>query len=90
MCHLFAALDITACPEEQVISCNQIDTEDVENENQDESVVAMIEEPHSGILTKSSPTFLFCLLLFFDKQWGFLNFHVFCRNTCYLNATLLN
>ncbi|XP_059312536.1 BTB/POZ domain-containing protein POB1-like [Lycium ferocissimum] len=42
------ALDITTCPEEQVISCNQIDTEDVENENQDESVVAMIEEPHSG------------------------------------------
>lgn len=67
MCHLFAALDITACPEEQVINCNQIDTEDVENGNQDESVVAMIEEPHSGVLTKFSPTFLL-LFLFFNKQ----------------------
>nr|ADW41580.1 BTB domain protein [Nicotiana benthamiana] len=42
------ALDITACPEEQIISCNQIDSEDADNENQDESVVAMIEEPNSG------------------------------------------
>ncbi|CAN4124997.1 unnamed protein product [Withania somnifera] len=48
MYHSFAALDITACPEEQIISCNQIDSEDVDNENQDESVVAMIEEPNSG------------------------------------------
>ncbi|XP_016499539.2 BTB/POZ domain-containing protein POB1 isoform X1 [Nicotiana tabacum] len=48
MCHSFAALDITACPEEQIISCNQIDSEDADNENQDESVVAMIEEPNSG------------------------------------------
>lgn len=50
MYHSFAALDITACPEEQIISCNQIDSEDADNENQDESVVAMIEEPNSGII----------------------------------------
>ncbi|XP_055807379.1 BTB/POZ domain-containing protein POB1-like isoform X2 [Solanum dulcamara] len=48
MYHSFAALDITVCPKEQIISCNQIDSEDADNENQDESVVAMIEEPNSG------------------------------------------
>ncbi|KAK4364156.1 hypothetical protein RND71_015514 [Anisodus tanguticus] len=48
MYHSFAALDITECPEEQIISCNQIDSEDADIENQDESVVAMIEEPNSG------------------------------------------
>ncbi|KAL3325873.1 hypothetical protein AABB24_036880 [Solanum stoloniferum] len=42
------ALDITACPEDQIICCNQIDSEDADNENQDEAVVAMIEEPNSG------------------------------------------
>lgn len=50
MYHSFAALDITACPKEQIIGCNQIDSEDADNENQDESVVAMIEEPNSGII----------------------------------------
>ncbi|KAL3325872.1 hypothetical protein AABB24_036880 [Solanum stoloniferum] len=48
MYHSFAALDITACPEDQIICCNQIDSEDADNENQDEAVVAMIEEPNSG------------------------------------------
>ncbi|KAK4723734.1 hypothetical protein R3W88_026513 [Solanum pinnatisectum] len=42
------ALDITACPEDQIICCNQIDSEDADNENQDEAVVAMIQEPNSG------------------------------------------
>ncbi|XP_004248069.1 BTB/POZ domain-containing protein POB1 isoform X2 [Solanum lycopersicum] len=42
------ALDITACPEDQIICCNQIDSEDADNENQDEAVVAMIEETNSG------------------------------------------
>ncbi|KAL3356120.1 hypothetical protein AABB24_017006 [Solanum stoloniferum] len=48
MYHSFAALDITACLEDQIICCNQIDSEDADNENQDEAVVAMIEEPNSG------------------------------------------
>lgn len=50
MYHSFAALDITACPEDQIICCNQIDSEDADNENQDEAVVAMIEETNSGII----------------------------------------
>lgn len=49
MCHSFAALDITVCPEEQILTCHQIDPDDVDTENQDESVVAMIEEVQSGI-----------------------------------------
>nr|GLL40575.1 BTB/POZ domain-containing protein POB1-like isoform X1 [Ipomoea trifida]GMC67428.1 BTB/POZ domain-containing protein POB1-like isoform X1 [Ipomoea batatas]GMD64934.1 BTB/POZ domain-containing protein POB1-like isoform X1 [Ipomoea batatas]GME02985.1 BTB/POZ domain-containing protein POB1-like isoform X1 [Ipomoea batatas]GME17203.1 BTB/POZ domain-containing protein POB1-like isoform X1 [Ipomoea batatas] len=48
MCHSFAALDITVCPEEQILTCHQIDPDDVDTENQDESVVAMIEEVQSG------------------------------------------
>nr|GMD29904.1 BTB/POZ domain-containing protein POB1-like isoform X1 [Ipomoea batatas] len=47
-CHSFSALDISTYPEEQIVNCNQIDTEDADNGNQDEAVVAMIEEAQSG------------------------------------------
>lgn len=51
MCHSFAALDITICPEEQILNCNQHDTDDVaECENQEVEEFTMIEEsPLSGI-----------------------------------------
>ncbi|KAL3536748.1 hypothetical protein ACH5RR_000114 [Cinchona calisaya] len=43
------ALDITVCPEEQVINCDQLDTDDVAGgENQDEEEFAMIDESPSG------------------------------------------
>lgn len=43
------ALDITVCPEEQVLNCDQPDTDDViQGENQDEEEFAMIEESPSG------------------------------------------
>ncbi|KAL3517240.1 hypothetical protein ACH5RR_024142 [Cinchona calisaya] len=43
------ALDITVCPEEQVLTCDQPDTDDlVQGENQDEEEFAMIEESPSG------------------------------------------
>ncbi|XP_034708840.1 BTB/POZ domain-containing protein POB1-like isoform X2 [Vitis riparia] len=41
--------DIVACPEEQILNCNQPDVDDVVAcENEDEEVVAMIEESASG------------------------------------------
>ncbi|KAL7239014.1 hypothetical protein ACSBR2_004999 [Camellia fascicularis] len=43
------AVDTVGCPEEQILSCNQPDTDDgVGCENQDEEAVAMIEESPSG------------------------------------------
>lgn len=43
------AVDITICPEEQILNCNQPDADDgLGCENEDEEVVAMIEESHSG------------------------------------------
>lgn len=44
------ALDITICPEEQILTCHQIDPEDVDadTDNQEEEGVAMIEEAPSG------------------------------------------
>ncbi|XP_059651300.1 BTB/POZ domain-containing protein POB1 [Cornus florida] len=43
------AVDISACPEEQILNCNQPDADDgVGYENQDEEAVAMIEESPSG------------------------------------------
>jgi hypothetical protein len=42
---LFSVLDLTACPEEQILNCNQPDMDDcVVCENPDEEVVAMSEE----------------------------------------------
>ncbi|XP_049351682.1 BTB/POZ domain-containing protein POB1-like [Solanum verrucosum] len=73
------ALDITACPEEQVISCNQIDTEDVENENQDESVVAMIEEPHSGDEATNAD----------DSSWNFDSPRVVKVETLHISSPIL-
>ncbi|KAG5626636.1 hypothetical protein H5410_011854 [Solanum commersonii] len=78
-CHSFSALDITACPEEQVISCNQIDTEDVENENQDESVVAMIEEPHSGDEATNAD----------DSSWNFDSPRVVKVETLHISSPIL-
>ncbi|KAL6311550.1 hypothetical protein AAG906_005162 [Vitis piasezkii] len=41
--------DIVACPEEQILNCNQPDVDDVVAcENEDEEAVAMIEESASG------------------------------------------
>ncbi|CAL5397642.1 unnamed protein product [Camellia sinensis] len=46
---LVEAVDTVGCPEEQILSCNQPDTDDgVGCENQDEEAVAMIEESPSG------------------------------------------
>ncbi|KAK3024501.1 hypothetical protein RJ639_043818 [Escallonia herrerae] len=43
------AVDITVCPEEQILTCNQPDSDDgAVFENQDEEPVAMVEELHSG------------------------------------------
>lgn len=43
-------MDIVAGPEEQILNCNQPDVDDgVACENEDEEVVAMIEESASGI-----------------------------------------
>ncbi|CAN4108356.1 unnamed protein product [Withania somnifera] len=73
------ALDITACPEEQVINCNQIDTEDVENENLDESVVAMIEEPHSGDEATNAD----------DSSWNFNSPRVVEVKTLHISSPIL-
>ncbi|XP_060218489.1 BTB/POZ domain-containing protein POB1-like isoform X1 [Lycium barbarum] len=74
------ALDITTCPEEQVISCNQNDTEDVENENQDESVVAMIEEPHSGDEATNADN---------DSSWNFDSPIVVNVKTLHISSPIL-
>ncbi|KAA8516127.1 hypothetical protein F0562_019306 [Nyssa sinensis] len=43
------AVDLSVCPEEQILNCNQPDTDDgVGCENEDEEAVAMLEESHSG------------------------------------------
>lgn len=43
-------MDLTVCPEEQILNCNQPDMDDCEGfENQDEDAVAMVEESPSGI-----------------------------------------
>ncbi|KAI4355175.1 hypothetical protein L6164_003971 [Bauhinia variegata] len=43
------AVDLTLCPDEQIMSCNQPDMDDcAPSENQDEEAVAMIEESPSG------------------------------------------
>jgi hypothetical protein len=43
------AVDIAVCPEEQILNCNQPDTDDGAGcENDDEEAVAMIEEQPSG------------------------------------------
>ncbi|EXB52718.1 BTB/POZ domain-containing protein [Morus notabilis] len=42
-------VDLTGCPEEQILSCNQPDMDDLEGcENQEEEVEAMVEESPSG------------------------------------------
>jgi hypothetical protein len=47
---LFSVLDLTACPEEQILNGNQPDMDDcVVCENPDEEVVAMSEESPSGM-----------------------------------------
>ncbi|CAH9123689.1 unnamed protein product [Cuscuta epithymum] len=51
------ALDITICPEEQIQDCHQIDPEedvDADTDIQEEEVVAMVEETHSGDEAPSS------------------------------------
>lgn len=46
---LFAAVDTAGCAEEQILSCNQPDTDDgLGCDNEDEEAVAMIEESPSG------------------------------------------
>lgn len=46
---LFSVLDLTLCPEEQILNGNQPDMDDFAGgENQDEEAVAMIEESPSG------------------------------------------
>ncbi|CAL5331763.1 unnamed protein product [Camellia sinensis] len=43
------AVDTAGCPEEEILNCNQIDTDDgVGCEDEDEEAAAMIEESHSG------------------------------------------
>ncbi|KAL5571539.1 hypothetical protein UlMin_021136 [Ulmus minor] len=41
-------VDLSGCPEEQILGCNQPDMDDEGLENQDEDAVAMIEESPSG------------------------------------------
>lgn len=48
----FPVVDLTGCPEEQILSCNQPDMDDLEGcENQEEEVEAMVEESPSGAVT---------------------------------------
>ena len=52
------------CPEEQVLNCDQPDTDDViRGENQDEEEFAMIEESPSGLTCTEIPHFLFLNIL---------------------------
>lgn len=60
-----SVVDLTICPEEQILSCNQPDMDDCEVcENQDEDAVAMIEESHSGIWAISNKVYASNLLRF--------------------------
>ncbi|THG18541.1 hypothetical protein TEA_028855 [Camellia sinensis var. sinensis] len=47
--YMLTAVDTAGCPEEEILNCNQIDTDDgVGCEDEDEEAAAMIEESHSG------------------------------------------
>lgn len=52
----FSAIDFAVCPDEEVLNCNQPDTDDGlgDDPQDDEEAVAMIEESPSGVGMSSS------------------------------------
>ena len=44
----YSALDLSKCPQQQVVTCEEPDMVDILSENPDEGPVAMVEESLSG------------------------------------------
>lgn len=79
----YSALDLSKCPQQQVLTCDQPDMVDVLSfENPDEGPVAMIEESLSGN-GKSGQNFSGQIKIWFDQVFIWISNFMFDSWKCY-------